>query len=389
MQPHGVSLTTLLKSANNVGPGAVLELDDKEFQLRVSGEPYQDENHWVYTTYIADGQSTSYIPGELLLSGRQVSRLASAYEEYSDEADILNYHTHFTMKNYLSTVRLSYDITGTAYSEVLWIALQDPKTGKKSYLWADYQEWTALREWTKRCERLMVYSKSNRNPDGSFSLLGTNGRPVYIPAGLLQQIAPSNRRYYTELTADLLDDFLFDLSYNILGTNERKFLALTGEMGIREFDRVLKEKAATLNLIDTKFVSGSGQELTLGGQFTTYKMVSGIELTIKHFPLYDNVTYNRLKHPVTGKPLESYRMTFLDLGRRDGKANIMKVVRKGREMVMWHTAGAVAPGSGHAKSIGTLRSNARDGYAVHFLGDMGIVLFDPRACGELIMDRMD
>ena len=67
---------------------------------------------------------------------------------------------------------------------------------------------------------------------------------VYIPAGLLQQIAPSNRRYYTELTAELLEDFLFDLSYNILGTNERKFVALTGEMGMREFDRVLKQKAA-------------------------------------------------------------------------------------------------------------------------------------------------
>ena len=87
--------------------------------------------------------------------------------------------------------------------------MKDPKTGKKSYLWSDYQEWTALREWRKRCEKMMVYSKSNRNQDGTFSLKGTNGRPVYLPAGLLEQIAPSNRRYYTELTAELLEDFLF------------------------------------------------------------------------------------------------------------------------------------------------------------------------------------
>ena len=40
--------------------------------------------------------------------------------------------------------------------------------------------------------------------------------------------------------AELLEDFLFDLSYNVLGTNERKFVALTGEMGMREFDRILK-----------------------------------------------------------------------------------------------------------------------------------------------------
>lgn len=289
------------------------------------------------------------------------------------------------MRNYLTTIRINYDITGSAYSTVMAIALQDPKTGKKSYLWADYQEWVALREWYKRCERFLVYMKSNVNKDGSCNLKGTNGRPVFIGAGLLEQIAPSNRRYYTHLTAELLEDFLFDLSYNVLGTNERKFVALTGEMGIREFDRILKEKVVNMSLIDTVFVTGSGDSLTFGGQFKTYKMTNGIELTLKYFPLYDDITYNRKLHPVTLKPLESYRMTFLDLGRRDGEANIVKVVRKDREFVTWTTGGAVLP-SGYGKSINTLRSNGKDGYTVFFLGEMGIMLRDPRACGELIMD---
>lgn len=367
------------------GPGAIVTLDDKDYQIRFSGAPVQDGNLFCYTGFIANGQSSSYIPGKYLLPGCQISRLGSAYEEFSEEGDILNYNTQFKMRNYLFTTRLDYDITGTAYATVLWIALKDPKTGKTSYLWSDYQEWTALREWTKRCEKMMVYSESNRNADGSFSLKGTNGRPVYLPAGLLQQIAPANRRFYTELSPELLEDFLFDLSYNVLGTTERKFMALTGEMGIREFDRVLKQKAAAMNLIDTTFVSGSGQNLVLGGQFVTYKMTNGIELTLKHFPLYDNTVDNRLLHPISGKPLESYRMTFLDLGRRDGEANIVKVVRKGREFMQWYTGGSVSP-AGPAKSITTLRSNAKDGYSVHFLGEMGIMLRDPRACGELIMD---
>lgn len=368
------------------GPGATLEFDDKEFQVRVSGAPYQDGNEWVYTVFVADGQPSSYIPSELLLAGRQVSRLASAYEEYSEEADILNYSTHFKMRNHLTTMRLSYDITGTAYSTVLAIALKDPKTGKTSYLWSDYQEWKAMREWTKRVERGLVYNKSNVRPDGTTDLVGSNGRPVYIGAGLLQQITPSNRRYYTELTPELLEDFLFDLSYNILGSNERKFVALTGEMGMREFDKVLKAKANTMNLQDTVFVSGSGQNLVLGGQFVSYKMTNGIELTLKHFPLYDDTTHNRKLHPISGKPLESYRFTFLDISRRDGEANIVKVVRKGRELVQWYTGGSVAPGAGYGSAITTLRSNAKDGYSVHFMGDYGIMVRDPRACGELICD---
>jgi hypothetical protein len=157
-------------------------------------------------------------------------------------------------------------------------------------------------------------------------------------------------------------------------------------MGMKEFDRILKEKASAYQLIDTKFVTGSGQELTLGGQFTTYKMLNGIELTLKHCPAYDNVVDNRLLHPISLKPLESYRFTFVDFGDRDGEPNIVKMVMKDRALVMWHVAGSVAPGSGHAKSISTLRSNGKDGCDCFILGEQGIMLKDPTTCGELILD---
>lgn len=368
------------------GPGAILAFDDREFQVRVSGEPFQDGDLYVYTVYVADGQATSYIYPSLLETGKYVSREGSAYEEYSEEADIVNYQTPFELHNHLTTMRLSYDITGDAYSSVMVIAMKDPKSGKSSYLWSDYQEWVALRQWYATIERQLVYAKYNSNSNGTTDLRGSNGRPVYIGAGLLQQISDSNRQTYTKLTADLVEDFLFNLSYNILAKGERKFVALTGEMGMKEFDRILKEKASAYQLTDTKFISGSGQELTLGGQFTTYKMLNGIELTLKHNPLYDNTVYNRILHPVSGKPIESYRMTFLDFGSYDGESNIQKVVRKDREMVMWHTGGSVAPGAGHAKSKSILRSNAKDGYSVHFLSEQGVMVKNPTTSGELILD---
>jgi len=157
-------------------------------------------------------------------------------------------------------------------------------------------------------------------------------------------------------------------------------------MGMKEFDKVLRAKASGYTLIDTKFVTGGGQELELGGQFVTYRGLNGVEMTLKHFPIYDNPVYNRKLHPVSGKPLESYRMTFIDYGMRDGESNIVKVVRKDREFVMWHVAGSVAPGSGHAKSISTLRANAKDGYSVNFLSEQGIMLKDPTTSGELVCD---
>ena len=368
------------------GPGAILEFDDKEFQVRVLGNAYQDGDAWVYTVVVADGQPESYIPPSLLAVGKQVSRTGSAYEEYSDEADIVNYQTPFKLRNHLTTMRMTYDITGDAYSSVMVIAIRDPKTKKSTFYWSAYQEWVALRQWYERVDRMTMYSKYNADSKGIVHLQGTNGRPVYIGAGLLQQIAPANKSTFTTLTLDTLDTFLTDLSYNILGQGERKFIALTGEMGMREFDRVLRAKASSFNLVDNHFISGSGQNLVLGGQFVTYKGLNGIELTLKHFPIYDNPVFNRKRHPVSGKPLESYRMTFIDFGNRDGESNLRKVVRKDREMVMWHVAGAVAPGVGHSKSISTLRANAKDGYQVNFLSEQGIMLGDPTTSGELVCD---
>src|SRR5574343_185408 len=110
------------------GPGAIIAFDDREFQARIQGEPYQDGADWVYTVVVADGQADTYIPPSLLAAGKQISREGSAYEEYSEEADIVNYQTPFKLRNHLTTMRLSYDITGDAYSSVMVIALRDPAT---------------------------------------------------------------------------------------------------------------------------------------------------------------------------------------------------------------------------------------------------------------------
>ncbi len=53
---------------------------------------------------------------------------------------------------------------------------------------------------------------------------------------------------------------------------------------MREFDRVYLRKEGYMNLIDTVFVTGSGDNLKFGGQFKTYAMSNGIELTLKYFP---------------------------------------------------------------------------------------------------------
>ena len=216
-----------------------------------------------------------------------------------------------------------------------------------------------------------------------------NNLPIYHGAGLREQIAPANKRFYTKLTYELLKDFLFDLSYAAQQWGgDTKFVALTGRMGMDQFDQAMKEYNNSNGVTITDhgtFIEGKGFDLGVTGFFKTAKFVNGLELTIKHFPPYDELVDNRQLHPITKKPVESYRFTVLNFGKKDGKSNIKKVAMKNRENVMWHIAGSTDPTGLTASSISTLRSSSFDGYEVNYLEQCGIKVDDPLSCGELIL----
>lgn len=365
--------------------GAVVVFDNNDFQGRVSVEPYQDGGYWAYNLQPIVGDSIFAIPGSYLLPGCGVSRLYSLFEEYSDEADILNYSTTVKMQNRLSIMRLRADITGSAATDVLSVGVKDA-AGKTYYLWGPYQEWMALNQHARRVEAGLIFGKSTMRADGTSVVTGTNGRQVEGGAGLYEQIAPFNRRTYTTLTADIFDEFLFDLAYNIIGTGvgsqDLKFIGFTGAMGLREFSRVLEEKAGSYNMIDTHFVSGSGRDLTFGGQFKTYEMHNGITFTAVHAPIMDDTELNRELDPTTLKPLRSSEFLILYNGNVNGKANIRKFAKKNRELVMRVITGMTDPGLSQG-SFSTVASNSKDGYSLQVLSEVGIAVLDPRPCGIL------
>ena len=376
---------TIWTTEDYFGSGSIIELDDRNYLLRVNGEPYQDGALWAYTCDNASGAGVINIPGKYLTSDNKISRLGSAYEEYSDESDILNYNSFLELRNHLTTSRIQFDITGDAYASVLVIAMKDPESGKTSYLWEQWQRWKAIKEWHKREEAMGLYSKYSVNAQGTTQLKGKNGRPIYMGAGILEQIFSSNRRPYTVLDQETLESFLSDISYNLLGVKNRHYLCFTGEEGMKMLDTLMRKEAAAFNLTDTKFVTGSGQELVLGGQFKTWNMRNDISFTVTRMPSFDDREHNRLLHPVTGKPIESYRMVFIPTNTPDGDPNIMKVVRKGRELVQWSTGGSLDLDGGFGKSFGDRRSNAKDGASGFLLGESGYMVQFPSACGDLYM----
>lgn len=363
---------------------------DSGVQVRIQGEPYQDGSSFVYTVRILDPNVSFLDPSQIAL-GARFSKDYSAVEEYSIKGGGHGFQTPIKLRNILSTLRKSQKVTRNAAKSVMVIELPNPENpSQKTKLWTQVAEWSAMSAWYRELDRHAIYSTLSKNSDGQSLVQGENGRPVMTGAGLRQQIAAANRRYYSELTFEILDEFLLDLSYstNAWGGNVH-FIALTGKMGMREFDRAIKEHAKGNNITVTTsgtFISGSGEALDFSGYFTTVHFLNGVSLSVKQFDPYDDMTRHRTLHPKSKKPLESYRFTIMNAGTaKDGKSNLRKVALSDSEQMMWHVAGSTDPMGGVAKSTSTPRASGIDGYDIHFATECGYMLADPLSCGELVM----
>jgi hypothetical protein len=368
----------------------VLVADDGETQVRVMQEPYQSGSSYVYTVQTVDAAKGAFIDPEFLKIGARWSKEFSSVEEYSIKGGGHGYATPYLLRNQLTTLRKTYKVSREAAKAVMVVELFDPADPSKSTkLWTKLAEWTAMAYWYREIDKSYIYSKYNKDSKGVVKLQGENKRPVYHGAGFREQISPANKRYYTKLTYEILDEFLLDLSYAASKWGgDHKFVALTGKMGMREFDRAIKDHARGNNITVTDhgtFITGKGDELGFTGYFKTVTFMNGIELTVKEFEPYDDIVRGRALHPASKKPVESYRFTILNFGRKNGKSNIRKVAMQDSDMAMWHVCGSTDPYGGVAKGINIQRSSGIDGYEVHFLSQCGIMIEDPTSCGELIL----
>lgn len=362
-------------------------VSDDGTMLRVSNVTSNGVDY-IYTAVLTDPDPKKFINADQLLSGARMSKDFSTVEEFSDKGGGTDFVAPMTLKNQLTTLRKHYAVSRSAATDVMVIELFS-EDGQSTKMWTKLAEWTAMAQWYKEIDRSFIYTIYNKDPQGVVRLQGKNQRPVYHGAGVRQQISPANKLYYSKLTYDVIDEFLLDLSYNASRWGgDYNFVALTGKMGIREFNRAVLERQKDLGITITNsgtFITGTGDNLTLTGHFKSVEFLNGVSLTVKEFSPYDDKTRNRTLHPVTKKPIESYRFTILNFGTVKGKANIRKVAKKNSENAMWYVAGSTTPFGEVANSTSVMRSNGLDGYEVHMLSECGIQLQDPTSCGEMIM----
>ena len=195
-------------------------------------------------------------------------------------------------------------------------------------------------------------------------------------------------QYYSgAVTTTLLRDYLMDIFFSREDVNNRKVVALTGEIGAILFHQAVANLASGFLTVDTNYIkSGTNQGatpgLTFGAQFTRYIAPNGLDINLQMVPLYDSELICKKSHPLfPGRPIDSARMTFMNFGSVQNESNVM-FLKERNSFTYGYVPGMVGP-SGAITGMG-MTASLKQGYDVAIQTSAGVVIRDVSQAGELI-----
>lgn len=369
-------------------PGDVLsptKLDNK-YQFRVMSEVVPSGNGFIYSVIMVTKSGADFCPLSALTSNSPWSKLYSTYEEGNEQRGSTITSTPMSLANEQGKYGKKYKITDYASTDVLSVGIKDSK-GDVHSSWFRYAEVEYWIEWYRELERGVWYNRAATDIDGS------TGRPVRTGAAIHEQLEDSHVRRYTHLTAKLIEDYLSDIFYGRKKPGMgRKVTGYSGEFGIKLFHSAIDDWMNKNSFIkNIESFSGKSKSdlhsnsLEVGYQFTRYNMANGTSLELVHMPLYDDPSINSAIDPVTGYPIESQRITFLDFDGGKSKDSNIKLTKRRDSEAFSYIEGMFGPYG--PKKRGSNASHAGSYYEMHVEKVCNVHIHDVTKCGELILDR--
>lgn len=354
-------------------------------KARVMEKPTQVGSHWLYKFQLRGSDPAAYVPLSELVAGMSwvMSGGANVSESFSmgNESNVM---MPGKMRNQIGILRKSYRWGGNLKNKQ--VEVQFTIDGKKTSYWMPFEEWQHMMDWKQMGEENLWESEYNRLADGTIPLKDyDNGLPIPTGAGVDAQI--SNRDTYSFLTYKKIKETVGDVMYGATDTGKMNVVLYTGIGGLEEFSEAMSDKASSFQQVaGDKFIKGEGSNLYLDGFYTAFKHIDGHMVEVRHLPLldYGARAENCPKHPVSGKPITSYEMYFVDQSTYDGERNVKMIAQKGRSMIRRMVRG-MAP-----VDIGNFNGNAlesvateKDECSVHYLATKGICIRRNNHCFKL------
>lgn len=370
---------------NHYVPGDVITpgTSDKRYQSRVQEGPTPNGNGYIYVIRLMSEDDQLFLPVQYLKPGTQWAKLYSQYEEAAEQGGSTTFSTNLALKNKMSKYRKTYSITDYASTEVLAVKIADSK-GKLHDSWIRYAEVEYWQQWYRELERGAWYSRSTD------TVIGANGRPVRSGAGVQEMLEDSHIHRYNILTGRLIEEYLMDIFYSRVKPGKgRQIKGYTGEYGMLQFHRAIQnwvERSGFIKNVEvfTNKVTSDyhTNALEAGYQYVKYHMANGSSLELVHNPLYDDRDINFEIDPITGFPVESQRITFLDFSN-DGGANV-KLVNKKDGFAFGYREGLYGP---YGPKKGGSMAHTGSYYDMVVEKSFGTHIDDITRCGELILSR--
>lgn len=342
---------------------------------------------YLYTFQTYTEGPEHFINPKHLEPGTKWSRLYTMRGEAAESGGYVEKGSHIEYKNRLVKLRKEYKVTDFAAQAVLDIAFKDEQ-GRTHRSWMDWQEAMYVRAMNYEVAKHAMYSRLGDQP----IMDPDSGYPISPGAGLQQQIEfGGNIERYSNLSVELIEAFFDRLVYSRINPGDLgEVVGFSGYYGMKEFAKALDKwtggKAIVRESSDFTSKDAKGvhnNSLRTGYQYTVYDLPNGGSFRLIHNPLYDDKSLHREIDPLTGFPLESQRITILDVRGGNGESisndNIC-LMRKNKVFGRTIIEGRYGPG-------GTISNNAKhsgDYYEVHFSDSVGVQITDPTVTGELI-----
>lgn len=353
------------------------------YQSRIIDDGQPHGTGFVYTARLVNDDPKAFLPLVYLQPGQQWIQLFGTYGEGAEKGVTTSFSAPFTLRGSIGKLRREYKMTDYALEQVLATPFVD-RTGKAHKFWLSVQEAESMRAFERDKEIALWYNRKAN------SLIDSTGRKVDSFAGINEQLEDAHNHYYSELTAKLIEDFLMDIFYSRVKPGAgRKIKAYTGEYGMLLFHRAMNDLMtkrgwimAGTNFNPVKQTSSeyNSNAYSVGYQFTKYIMHNGAELELIHNPIQDDRSINFELDPVTGYPVESMVINFLDFGG-EGTASNIKLVEKKDGYKFGYVNGLVGP---YGATKGGAMAHSGEYFEMHYSKEFGVKIHDITRCGRLV-----
>ncbi len=294
------------------------------------------------------------------------------------------------IKNQIGIIRKSYEIAGNVSNRVTTFHFNI--NGKEESYWLPFEEWQHEMNFKQDCEESLWESTYNRDIYGNIMNIDEDTQlPIPYGAGLKAQIP--NRDTYGTLTLAKLKNTISEVMYGATDSDKMNIVLFTGMGGKEEFSNAIQDTLSGWNIYDgalNNTISGGPMNLVYGSAFTQYRHIDGHMVTVAYLPYLDfgGSAQNSPTHPISGRPLTSYEMHFVDMSVYDGENNVQIVTQKGRSLIRGIEQGmtllkGLNYGDYNGNAMDIKLSTNQDKTSIHYLKTLGVAIRRNTHCFSL------